>query len=98
MKPSSIGKPEIYLEANKLSGIRLPNQVKVWVMSPSKYIQEASKNAKQCHYKENLPLSIYTSKCLPPFSTKYCPECCDMTPELEPKKALSFQSIIDILQ
>jgi hypothetical protein len=44
MKPNSIGGPDIYLHA-KLSGVRLPNQVKAWAMSPSKYIQETCKNA-----------------------------------------------------
>jgi hypothetical protein len=68
MKPNLIGKPDIYLRA-KLSGVRLPNQVEAWAMSPSKYIQEACKNAKQWH-KENQPQSIYPNKCLAPFSTK----------------------------
>jgi hypothetical protein len=33
MKPNSIGRPDIYLGA-KLSGVRLPNQVEAWAMSP----------------------------------------------------------------
>jgi hypothetical protein len=65
-------------------------------MSPSKYTQEASKNAKQWH-KENQPQSRYPSKCTAPFSTKYRPEC-DVTPELEPEEASCFQSIIGILR
>jgi hypothetical protein len=65
-------------------------------MSPSKYIQEACKNAKQCH-KENQPQSRYPSKCTAPFSTKYRPEC-DVTPELEPEEASYFQSIIGVLR
>jgi hypothetical protein len=95
VKPNSIGKPDIYLGA-KLSGVRLPNQVEAWAMSPSKYIQEACKNAKQWH-KENKPQSIYPNKCSAPFSNKYCPEC-DITPELEPEEALYFQSIIGVLR
>jgi hypothetical protein len=68
MKPNLIGKPDIYLGA-KLSGCRLPNQVEAWAMSPSKYIQEACKNAKQWHA-ENQSQSRYPSKCTAPISTK----------------------------
>jgi hypothetical protein len=95
MKQNSIGRPDIYLGA-KLSGVRLPNQIEAWAMSPSKYIQEACKNAKQWH-KENQPQSSYPSKCTAPFSTKYRPEC-DATPELEPEEASYFQSIIGVLR
>jgi hypothetical protein len=95
MKPNSIGKPDIYLGA-KLSGVSLPNQVEAWVMSPSKYIQEACNNAKQWH-KENQSQWRYPSKCTAPFSTKYRPEC-DVTPKLEPEEASYFQSIIGVLR
>jgi hypothetical protein len=65
-------------------------------MSTSKYIQEACKNAKQWH-KENKSQWIYPGKCLAPFSNKYHPEC-DLTPDLKPKEASYFQSLIGILR
>jgi hypothetical protein len=64
-------------------------------MSPSKYIQEACKNAKQW-FTENHPELRYPSKCSAPFSTKYRPEC-DISPELEAKEASYFQYIIGVL-
>jgi hypothetical protein len=93
-KPNSIGKSDIYLGA-KLSGVGLSNQVKAWAMSPSKYIQEACKNAKQWHA-ENQSQLRYPSKCTAPISTKYRPEC-DVTPKLKPEEASYFQSIIGVL-
>ena len=40
MKPGSIGDPDLYL-GSKLREHTLPNGVKAWGKSPSKYIQEA---------------------------------------------------------
>ena len=40
LKPTSIGDPDIYLGA-KLRKMNLPNGVWCWIMSPSKYVQEA---------------------------------------------------------
>jgi hypothetical protein len=65
-------------------------------MSPSKYIQETCKNAKQWFTKSN-PESRYPSKHSPPFSTKYRPEC-DISPELEAEEASYFQSILGVLR
>jgi hypothetical protein len=95
MKPNSIGKPDIYIGA-KMSGVRLPNQVEAWAMSPSKYIQEACKNTKQW-FTEHHPESYYPSKCSAPFSNKYRQEC-DLSPELEDEEASYFQSIIGVLR
>jgi hypothetical protein len=44
MKPGSIGDPDIYL-GGKLRKVALPNGVEAWGISPSKYVQEAVKNA-----------------------------------------------------
>ena len=43
MKDGSIGDPDIYLGA-KVKQMELPNGVKVWALSSSKYIQEAVQN------------------------------------------------------
>jgi hypothetical protein len=46
MKPGSIGDPDIYLGA-KLCQCTLPNSVRAWALSPSKYVQEAVKMVEQ---------------------------------------------------
>jgi hypothetical protein len=54
MKKGSIGDPDIYLGA-KLKEHTLPNGVKAWGQSPSKYIQEAIKHAEEHLEQKGLP-------------------------------------------
>ncbi len=51
LKPSLIGDPDIYL-GTKLKQVKLDNGVWAWVMSPSKYMQQAVANCRT-HLKAN---------------------------------------------
>lgn len=94
MKEESMGDPDIYLGC-KLRRHTLPNGVTAWLQSPSKYIQEAVKNAETYYSKKyNMPARKKVSS---PFSPNYRPEM-DSTAELDADDATKFQSEIGILR
>ena len=94
MKEGSIGDPDVYLGA-KLRKVRLPNGVESWAMSPSKYVQEAVKNAETFStekFGRGLPKKAAT-----PFPRDYSPEL-DTSPELDAELASYYASQIGILR
>ena len=94
MKKGSIGDPDIYLGA-KLKEHVLPNGVKAWGKSPSKYIQEAVKNVEDYLKKENLP--GLKKKITSPFPANYYAEL-DTSEELDSEGLGHYQSLIGILR
>ena len=94
MKESSIGDPDTYLGC-KLKEHIMPNGVSAWLQSPSKYIQEAVKNA-EVYFKDefNMP---FTKKVTSPFSPNYRPEL-DATEPLDAERSTRYQSDIGILR
>ena len=94
MKKGSIGDPDIYLGA-KLKEHTLPNGVKAWGKSPSKYIQEAVKNIETYLAKEGQP--GLKKKITSPFPANWHAEL-DTSEELDHKEAGHYQSQIGILR
>ena len=93
LKPSSIGTPDLYLGA-KLSTIILPNGVKAWDVSASKYVQEAERNVE----KELLARGISLKRGInAPISTGYQPEI-DFTPECDEIDAKLYMLSIGVLR
>jgi Reverse transcriptase (RNA-dependent DNA polymerase) len=94
MKPDSMGDPDIYLGC-KMSQHILPNGVKAWLQSPSKYIQEAVRNAEVYFTKEfGMP---FRRKVRSPFTSDYRPEL-DGSEELNTDMSSRYQSDIGILR
>jgi hypothetical protein len=95
MKESSMGNPTTCLGC-KLSEHVLPNGVILaWLQSPSKYIQEAVRNAEVCFTKEfGMPFKRKTTS---PFTVGYRLEL-DTSEELDSEKAARYQSDIGILR
>ena len=95
MKDGSVGDPDIYLGA-KVKQMELPNAVKAWALSSSKYIQEAVQNCEKY-----LPHSMngrkLTRKAPNPFPGDYDPDL-DMTDVLNDDQATYVQSQIRILR
>ena len=94
MKPGSIGDPDIYLGA-KLRKVTLDNGVESWSLSPSKYVQEAVRNA-ETYLAENFGGQKLPKRATAPMPTDYVAEL-DDTPELNPTLASYFQSQIGVL-
>ena len=93
MKPESIEVPKIYLGA-KLSFVELPNGVKAWGLSSSKYIQDSIANVERKMVTKGLKLRPNVRA---PLSNKYRPEL-DSSPELSVEDASWYQSMIGILR
>ena len=82
LKPSSIGDPDIYLDA-KLKYTRTLNGMWCWTLSPSKYVQESCKNCKTV-LKNNFDGKYSLPKMAPKtFVGGYRPET-DMADPLDP--------------
>ena len=94
LKESSIGDPDLYLGA-KLCKVTLPNGVQTWSTSPSKCIQEAVKNVEKYTHINcgGIKLAKRTNA---PFPRDYAPEL-DISPELDPKRANYYQSLMGVL-
>ena len=92
MKSESVGPPKLYL-GGKLLMIDLPNGVKAWAISASKYIQNALKNIKVILKQQSLSLRRGTNSPLP---GSYQPEC-DVTPICGTDNARVYASLIGIL-
>ena len=96
LKPSSIGDPDIYLDA-KLKYTCAENGVWCWTLSPSKYVQEACKNCEK-FLKNNFDGKYYLPKmALNPFVGGYRPET-DMPEPLDPDRASYYQSMIGVMR
>ena len=93
MKPESVGPPKLYL-GGKLSKVDLPNGVKAWAISASKYIHNALKNVEATLSQHGLSLRRGTNSPLP---GSYRPEC-DVTPECDTHNASLYASLIGILR
>jgi hypothetical protein len=94
MKDGSIGDPDMYL-GTKLKKTVLPNGVVAWGMSPSKYVQEATRNAGE-YYEKHFGRKL-TRKAPNPFVRDYAPEL-DTSPILNVTQAAYYQSQIGILR
>lgn len=94
MKPGSIGDPDIYLGA-KIRKVQLDNGVYAWGMSPSKYVQEAVRNA-EVYLGKNFGGRKLPKRATAPWPRDYFAET-DTTPELDAKSASYYQSQIGIL-
>ena len=96
LKEESIGPPKLYLGGH-LRKVQLENGVWAWAFSSSQYVQAAVKNVEDYLSKDEnkgwkLPRSADT-----PMSTSYRPEL-DVSPELGPKEAAYYQSLIGVLR
>ena len=94
MKPSSIGDPDIYL-GSKIRKITMNNGVEARLMSPTKYVQEAVRNAERFlekQYGKKLPKRVSA-----PFPSNYRPET-DVTQELSTEELSYFQSHVGVLR
>lgn len=95
MKPGLIGDPEYYLGA-KLRPTTLPNGVRSWAMSSSKYVQAAVDNVKDYH-KSKYPSRQWSKRATGPFPLNYAPEL-DVTPTLDAAQSSFFQTQIGVLR
>ena len=94
MKPDSIGDPDVYLGA-KLRKVTLSNGVQAWSLSPSKYVQEAVKNVEK-YLDEKMGGRKLPNRFRGLWPSDYRPEL-DDSPELDPKMANYYQSLIGVL-
>ena len=94
LKEESIGPPDIYL-GGKMRRIQLDDGTFAWAFGSSQYVQAAVKNV-ETYLRENgaqpLPAKAHT-----PLSHEYRPEV-DITPELKPKEASHYMSLIGVLR
>ncbi len=93
VKKDSIGEPKQYL-GNKVSFVTLDNGQSAWCFSSSQYIQNAVKNVQDHLAQEGKSLP---KKVKAPWTPNYRPET-DTTPELKPKDASYYQSLIGTLR
>ena len=96
LKLTSTADPEMYLGA-KLSKVQLSNGTWAWLISPSKYVQEAVKNFRG--FLKNNCDGGYKLICYAPnsFQLGYEPGM-DTSPLLPPNEASYFQTIIGVIQ
>ena len=94
MKDGSIGNPDIYLGA-KVKQMELPNGVKAWALSSSKYIQEAMQNCKK-YLAHSMNRRKLIQKAPNPFPGDYDPDL-DTMDVLKDDQATYLQSQIRIL-
>ena len=94
MKESSIGPPKLYL-GDHVRKVELDNGAKAWAFSSSQYVQAAVKNVES--YLDEQDKWSMPKKAETPMTTSYRPEL-DVTPELAPKEAAYYMSLIGILR
>jgi hypothetical protein len=75
--------------------MKLPNGLYAWGMSSSKYIQAAIRNVKN-YVAKTCPRLKLAKRAMGPFLTGYIQEL-DMTPELNNKDMMFYQSQISVL-
>jgi hypothetical protein len=93
LKEESIGPPDIYL-GGKMRQVVLENGTKAWAFGSSQYVQAAVRNIETELKAKGL---ILPTRADTPLSSNYRPEI-DVTPELNPKDASSYQSHIGVLR
>ena len=96
LKEESIGPPKVYLGGH-VRKVTLDNGLEAWSFGSSQYVQAAVKNVQTIISKEENKRWKLPAKANTPLSTAYRPEL-DVTPELEPKEASYYQSLIGILR
>lgn len=96
LKEESIGPPKIYLGGH-VRKVQLENGVEAWAFSSSQYCQAAVKNVENWLSKEENSRWTLPKKAETPLTTTYRPEL-DVTPELVPKDASYYQSVIGVLR
>ena len=94
MKAGLIGDPDIYLGA-KVKPMKMNNGVTAWVISPSRYVNEAVKNCEKW-IQENMPEHKHSCRASHPFPTDYDPDL-DTTAQFDEEQATQYQSQIGIL-
>ena len=96
MKPGSIGDPDVYL-GTKLKETMLPNGVKAWGLSSSKYVQEAIANVERylADPKNDIGKQL-KRKVRSPWPSGYEPEL-DASEELNTKDSTFYQHLIGVL-
>ena len=93
IKPGSVGPPSIYL-GNKVSKVKLSNDVEAWAFSSSQYVQSAVENVEE--YLSKIGKSL-PKRASAPFTNNYRPEI-DVSAELDPQQSSYYQSLIGILR
>ena len=96
LKEESIGPPKLYLGGH-LRRVQLENGVEAWAYGSSQYVRAAVKNVEDYLAKEENKRWKLPAKAETPMSPSYRPEL-DVTPELGPKDAAYYQSLIGILR
>ena len=94
MKPGSIGDPDIYL-GSKLRKVQLDNGVWAWGQSPSKYIQDACRNAEE-YLSKRFNGRKFQKRVSGPWPANYMAEV-DVSPELGSEQAAYYQSQCGVL-
>ena len=93
LKPGSIMPPKLYMGA-KTSEYELPNGIKAWSISTSKYIQDAVKNVERRLADMGLKLNPGGNA---PITNGYRPEV-DVSPVLNSDDTNFYQSLIGTLR
>jgi hypothetical protein len=93
LKEESIGPPDIYL-GGKIRKVELENGSNAWGFSSSMYVQAAVSNIEKYVKEKGVSLPTRVDS---PMSIGYRPEV-DVSPELSPKEASHYQSLIGILR
>ena len=97
INPSSIGDPDIYLEA-KLMKIRHENGVWAWANIPERYVKESVANVDNYLTKlVDARWQFTKKKSDNPFVRYYAPEM-DKTPDLVQELASCYQHFIGVLR
>ena len=94
-RPGSIRNLEFYL-GGKLKTTMMPNGVRGWGMSSSKYIHSAVWNVREFH-DVNFPTRCWLKRTSGPFPLNYAPEL-DMSPLLDASMASFYHTQIGVLR
>ena len=91
VKEGLIGDPNIYLGV-KLQKVKLNNRVDCWALLPSKYVQEAIDTAEK-YIQSEWGIDELPKTGSGPWPSDFVSET-DESPELDPKRANYFQSLV----
>ena len=96
LKEKSIGPPTIYL-GGQVWQVEVENGVKAWAVGSSQYVNAAVKNVETYLNEQEVKRYKLPAKAETPIKTSYRPEL-DVSPELKPREAAYYQSLIGILR
>ena len=96
LKEKSIGPPTIYL-GGQVRQVEVENGVKAWAVGSSQYVNAAVKNVETYLNEQEVKRYKLPAKAETPIKTSYRPEL-DVSPELKPREAAYYQSLIGILR